>query len=260
MARARPAPKTDPVTDISAQTAQTLSPWASQAATQYNPDEDLKAIVATTVTGGFLYRNPATIFDLIDRGYVETNTEMTNEAGEMATRATDAGIARINGSTALTIQGNPVSGINAQGDEVKPPVGNTQAFEIDTDIAIVPATRGRNAAKRPEIYPFDALPLGGSFHVAANGDVKEQARKFGVTVSNANSRYKVDTGETETVIVTDYQIGADGKLAKDANNKWIRTSEHPETRPVRKPTRTFQLRVVDASDKRGSGLRVFRTL
>lgn len=262
MARARPAPKTAPATEIP---AQTLSPWAAQAVAQYNPEEDLKAIVAATVAGAFVYRNPNKITAIAE--FVETNPEMTNEAGDFATRANEAGIARVNG-VALTIQGGPGSGFNAQGNEVQTtangsgggentPVGK---IEIDTDVALVPATRGRNATKRPDIYPFDALPLGGSFHIPVSGDVKEQARKFSVTVSNANSRYKVETGETETVVVTDYQTGADGKLVKDANNKWIKIGEHQETRPVRNPTRTFQLRIVGADDKRGPGLRVFRTL
>lgn len=264
MARARPVPKPAPEAPAPAANP---NPWASQAAAQYNPEEDLKAIVAATVAGGFLYRDPNKITAIAE--FVETNPEMTNEAGEMATRATDAGVARANatagdGSYLVTMKVN--GGVEPA---ISVPVGN---FEIDTDVALIPATRGRNAVKRPEIYPFDALlppptppAPPHSFWVAPmNGvgvdQLKEQARKFSVTVSNANSRYKVETGEQETVVVTDYQIGANGKLVKDANNKWIKIGEHQETRPVRKPTRTFQLRIVGADDKRGPGLRVFRTL
>lgn len=253
MARARPAPKTVPATEIP---AQTLSPWAAQAVAQYNPEEDLKAIVVATLAGAFVYRNPMNLAPIAE--FIEKNPEMRNEAGEIAIRANDAGIARVNGSVDPRSNGAVQTTANGSGGGENIPVGK---IEIDTDVALIPATRGRNAMKRPDIYPFDALPLNGSFHIpVSGGDIKEQARKFSVTVSNANSRYKVETGETETVVVTDYQTGADGKLVKDANNKWIKVGEHQETRPVRNPTRTFQLRIVGADDKRGPGLRVFRTL
>jgi hypothetical protein len=164
----------------------------------------LGEIVKATLSGGFVYMSAAEVAPLVTAELVETNPAMTDEHGAIATRSTTKGNETVNTETTKAPRLSPAS------------------FEIDNDVAIPTIKRG--GGRGGNLYPFDNLAVGGSFHVAATDAKPNPAKSLASTVSSATKRYEA---------------------AKRSDG----------TPDVRK----FIVRSVDASDKRGAGARVFRT-
>jgi hypothetical protein len=91
--------------------------------------------------------------------------------GMVQAKATPQGIAALNGSAAVAA-----------------PAASTpkQVFKITEGIPLPPTKRG---GIRESTYPFDSLPVGGSFFVAATEKVPNPAKPLGSTVSSANKRF-----------------------------------------------------------------------
>lgn len=189
--------------------------------------------------GGSLMLTQAEGADLVNNGFATVDTSKT-EGDTAAVSLTDAGKASLN---------PPEAGAPAA------PSGSAK-FNIRTDVAMPETTtrRGRSGG-----YPFDALPIGGSFHVAATDKEPNPTTKLASSVSGANAKFAKPTGENKTVTVKTYERGDDGKFVKDADGKRVVASTSEETRPVMANTKTFEVRTVDASDPDGKGARVFRT-
>lgn len=137
------------------------------------------------------------------------------------------------------------------------PSAASSAFVIEDAVPLPGAKRG---GRGNTIYPFDALNVGQSFHVATTAENPTPAKSLASTVSSATARYAVEVaGQTEVVTLPVYQTDAAGKKVKDANGNWIKTGTRQETRPKMQETRKFTLRAVDASDPKGAGARVWRT-
>ena len=208
----------------------------------------LATIVEATKAGSVLYIPPVASSTLVTSGLVETNPAMSNADG-LATRATQKGLYYKMSDTSQT-QAAPV----AAASTVAVP-----AMAIDKGMALPPIKRNSfGATKRAPAYPFADLEVGDNLHIAATGDAK-LARVLAAAVSNANSRYAVATSESETVTQATYQVDAKGKREK-VNGHFVKTGEKQVTRPKMKHEREFTLRSVDATDPRGAGFRVFRTL
>jgi hypothetical protein len=175
----------------------------------------LGEIVKATLSGGFVYMSAAEVAPLVTAELVETNPAMTDEHGAIATRSTTKGNETVNteatNAPAATAAETP-----------KAPRPSPASFEIDNDVAIPTIKRG--GGRGGNLYPFDNLAVGGSFHVAATDAKPNPAKSLASTVSSATKRYEA---------------------AKRSDG----------TPDVRK----FIVRSVDASDKRGAGARVFRT-
>lgn len=172
-------------------------------------------VEATNSPTGFTYVSEAKAKPLVDRGLIELNTGMKNDAGHMAARATSAGISIIMGNT----EGNTDTGTE-----------NSTEFEIDEGIPLPTMTR-RN---RPALYPFDALEVGQSFHVAPTDERPNPAKSLASTVSSANKRYAVEVpGET-------------------------RVDRKGNTVPATRQERRFRVVKAEDNDPRGAGARVFR--
>ena len=131
-------------------------------------------VEATNSATGFTYVSEAKAKPLVDRGLIELNTGMKNDAGHFAARATTAGIE--------VIMGNNTEA--AQSDDA---TENTTQFELDNDVAIPESTRRTRTA----IYPFDSMEPGQSFHVPATAERPNPAKSLASTVSSANKRYAV---------------------------------------------------------------------
>lgn len=140
--------------------------------------------------------------------------------------------------------------------------GNTAAsstFGIDADIPMPGNNTGRRA--RSGGYPFEALEVGNSFHVAKPGDatLDELLTRISSSVSGARARFSVEIpGETETVKVKTYKKGDDNKFVKDGAGKRVVATETEETRPKTKLTRDFFAAKVDGNDPKGEGVRIWR--
>lgn len=187
----------------------------------------LAEIVAAGANGLF---TPAAVHGpLVEAGLVEINPAMVNEAGEIATRATQAGIESLD--SAATVADNATS----EATSATAATGETQKvktmFKIEDSIP-VPTISGRG--RGGNVYPFDQLEVGQSFFVANSEDKPNAAKSLASTVSSATARYAVP--------------------AEDGRTK---TNKKGETVPVMVETRKFIVRSVEENGVKGA--RVWRT-
>lgn len=120
-------------------------------------------------------------------------------------------------------------------------------YAIIADAVLPPAKkRGATGAGAPTIYPFNGLEVGQSFFVPVSEKHPDPVKTLGSTVSSANRRYAVPTGETKTIerAVRGEKnravIGPDGKKKMET-----------VTLPVLKYTRKFTIRGVEKGVKYG---------
>lgn len=141
----------------------------------------LENVIEATKADGFVYTPVEFHQPLVDQGLVEVNPEMTNEAGHIATRATEKAF----GNTMAT-------------EEIK--TAEKPKFEIESGVAIPEKVRNSTGlrAGRTPVYPFDSLEVGQSFFIPNKGD-KSAAKAMASTVAGANARHsQVVEGKTRT--------------------------------------------------------------
>lgn len=168
----------------------------------------LATIVAAGMEGMFV--SPAVFEPLELEGLVEVNREVTNEAGEVATRATQKGVDTVR-CEQLGIE-NPVT----YPDEKAAPVVKS-SFAIEDGIPM-PVSTGRG---RGNHYPFDALQVGQSFFVENTEAMPNASKSLASTVSSAKARYAV------------------------ADPERMKTNRKGEAVPVMNETRKFVVRAVE---------------
>lgn len=126
--------------------------------------EALPAIVAASqVEPYYMFTKFEISSYLVSEGFVVVNEEITNEAGEEATRATEKGIEKVMSETV-----------------------NETPVVSEFAIVDVPVVRKRSSGGRKASYPFDRLAVGQSFFVAG-----ATAKKLASTVSNAMKKYDI---------------------------------------------------------------------
>lgn len=188
----------------------------------------LAMIVAAGADG--LFTSAAVHGPLVEQGLVEINPGITNEAGEVATRATQKGIDSMNTNTGATP--TPTPGAAA----IK------SAFKLDDAVELPTIKRGGRGGN---VYPFDEMAKGQSFFVAATADKPDPAKSLASTVSSATARYAVEVeGETEEVEVKTYQLDDAGKRVK-RDGSFVVLSTATETRAKMQLTRQFVVRSVE---------------
>ena len=184
----------------------------------------LAEIVAAGANG--LFTAVAVHGPLVEAGLVEINPAMVNEAGEIATRATQAGIESLdNGETIGNNATSEATSATAETEKVK------TMFQIENDVP-VPAISGRG--RGGNVYPFDRLEVGQSFFVPNSESKPNAAKSLASTVSGANARYAVP--------------------AEDGSTK---TNKKGEVVPVMVKTRNFVVRRAEENGVKGA--RVWRT-
>lgn len=137
----------------------------------------LVAIVAAGENG--TYGKAADLQPLVDGSYVETNPGATNDAGEIAVRATAAGV---------ELAGTPVAPAAA---------APKSTFAIDDGFEL-PAGATRTKAAT---YPFELLAVGQSFFVGNTEAKPNAAKSLASTISSANKRYKTEDGSADRKFV-----------------------------------------------------------
>lgn len=166
--------------------------------------------------------------------FIEANIQMLDPANpsKAMVRITEAGAAF------LTAQVNPLNEAPSQA---------AAGFAIITDAVLPPSKRGSGLhGGAPKKYPFDDLPVGGSFFVAVSAKLPDPVKTLGSTVSSANMRFADKVGEKT---VTRAKRGKGNKLELDAaGNKIMETKQVPEY----KLTRKFEIRGVTAGTKYGT--------
>ena len=187
----------------------------------------LAEIVAAGANGLF---TPAAVHGpLVEAGLVEINPAMVNEAGEIATRATQAGIESLD-SGAIVVD-NATSEANSAIAETCKTEKVKSMFRIEDNVP-VPAISGRGRGVK--VYPFDQLEAGQSFFVANSESKPNAAKSLASTVCSATARYAVP--------------------AEDGSTK---TNKKGEVVPVMVETRKFVVRSVEEDGVKGA--RVWRT-
>ena len=133
------------------------------------------------------------------------------------------------------------------------------AFVIDNDVELSARTRNTLRAAK---YPFDALQVGQSFHIAATEDTPQPGKTVAGAVTNANTKYSHPdpSGELETRTLAIYEVDANGKRVRNAEGGYIKIGERTVERVKLIQDRHFTIRSVGNSDPRGAGARVFRDL
>ena len=187
----------------------------------------LAEIVAAGANGLF---TPAAVHgSLVEAGLVEINPAMVNEAGEIATRATQAGIESLDSGAIVvdnaTTEANSETAATGKTEKVK------TMFQIEDNVP-VPAISGRG--RGVNVYPFAQLEVGQSFFVANDESKPNAAKSLASTVSSATARYAVP--------------------AEDGSTK---TNKKGEVVPVMVETRKFVVRSVEEDGVKGA--RVWRT-
>ena len=187
----------------------------------------LSEIVAAGANGLF---TPAAVHGpLVEAGLVEINPAMVNEAGEIATRATQAGIESLDSGGIVvdnaTTEANSETAATGKTEKVK------SMLKIEDGVP-VPAISGRGRGVK--VYPFDQLEVGQSFFVPNCESKPNAAKSLASTVSSATARYAVP--------------------AEDGATK---TNKKGEVVPVMVETRKFVVRSVEEDGVKGA--RVWRT-
>lgn len=198
----------------------------------------LAMIVAAGENG--LASVPLSVYQpLAASGLVEVNSAAIEPNGNAPVRATAAGVAQVNGA--------PVP---------DPKPAATGGYSIDSGIE-VPAISGRGRGAST-VYPFEQMEIGNSFFVPATAERPDPAKQLASTVSAATARYQVakEPAEYKQVVNAVYAKGPDGKLARDAEGKLIKTGERTDTVQVMVQIRKFMIRGV--TEKGVAGARIWR--
>jgi len=189
----------------------------------------LTAIVAAGANGTFT--SPEAHDELVKNGFVEVNPGLTNEAGEIATRATQAGVDKVAEQTSTEEQ--PADDeVEEEAPAVEKETSNASGgFKIESGIEM-PSVLGRG--RGGNVYPFDQLEIGQSFFVPNSEDKPNASKSLASTVSSATARYSVE--------------------AEDGSTK---LNKRGEVVPVMIEVRKFIVRSVEESGVKGA--RVWRT-
>ena len=183
----------------------------------------LAEIVAAGANGLF---TPAAVHGpLVEAGLVEINPAMVNEAGEIATRATQAGIESLDSGAIVVDNATSETAATGKTEKLK------TMFQIENDVP-VPAISGRG--RGGNVYPFEVLAVGQSFFVPNSESKPNAAKSLASTVSSATARYAVP--------------------AEDGSTK---TNKKGEVVPVMVETRKFVVRRAEEDGVKGA--RVWRT-
>jgi len=183
----------------------------------------LENVVEATKAGTFVYTSAAVHVPLIEAGLVEINPAITNEAGEIATRATEKGIETV---TSTTTQETAAVETAAAA-----PVIASSGFAIEAGVPM-PSISGRG--RTGTAYPFDKMEPGHSFFVPNSEDKPNAAKSLASTVSSATARYAVPAADGST-----------------------KANKAGEQVPVMVETRKFIVRSVEENGVKGA--RVWRT-
>lgn len=218
-----------------------------------------KAQLAHTPVGPVAERGAA----LLTRIYNEGGLYLTQDEAkdEIAAGNITANEQDVQGDRALCML------TNAGASLVTPAtVASSASFEIDTDVPM-PTQTVKRGGKRGSKYPFDDLPVGGSFHVPVSADMPDPVAALASSITGARRRHSVPMVDDknrailEDVEKVTYEIDQKtGKRVKDANGKWIVTGKVTVQEQKMKPLRDFMAVKVGAEDKKGPGARVFRKL
>jgi hypothetical protein len=177
--------------------------------------------------GGFIYTSRSDHEQFLSQGLVEVNASMCDDEGKIATRCTQLGFQWLEQEELEQQEKNtPWNGQEISADKepefVEHVVSNSQGktfngFKIEKDVP-PPKARIRQSSN---VYPFDSLEIGESFFVPNTVEKPDIAKTLSSTVSSANARYAVETGETKI----SRRTGEETKVKRQTRNFIVRPVE-----------------------------------
>lgn len=171
----------------------------------------LREIVAATQEGSFAYTSEGVHEKLIEHGFVEVNPEIKDETGDIATRATQAGIDYASevlnmGGLPLESEGESASQVGLIGEradalakEVVEHIAKTKASVVIEKGVPVPS-KGLAYAQRRQAFPFDELEVEDSFFIKPTESKPEPWKSYASTVSNSTRSFAVPDSSGEMVV------------------------------------------------------------
>lgn len=188
----------------------------------------LKAIVAATASGNHYFVSQDEGKPLLGHNppLIVVNFDIM-QGDKAASKATDVGIAMVNGNSAAAAPAAATA------------VGS--AFSIMKGVELPASRRGAGLhGGAPKKYPFEGMEVGDSFFVAVSEDTPNPLKTLGSTVSSANMRYAEEIpGETRTV--ERVKRGKDRKAVVENGEKVYETV----TLPKYNFTRKFEIRGIE---------------
>lgn len=167
----------------------------------------LREIVAATQEGSFAYTSEGVHEKLIEHGFVEINPEIKDETGDIATRATQAGIDYA--SEVLNMGGLPLESASQVGligeradalaKEVVEHIAKTKA-SIAIEKGVPLPSKGYAFVQRRQAFPFDELDIEDSFFIKSTESKPEPWKSYASTVSNATRSFAVPDSSGETIV------------------------------------------------------------
>ncbi len=185
----------------------------------------LKAIVAATASGNHYFVSQDEGKPLLGHNppLIVVNFDMM-QGEKAASKATEAGIAMVNGNAAAPAAATVVG----------------SAFSIMKGVELPASRRGAGLhGGAPKKYPFEGMDVGDSFFVPVSEDTPNPLKTLGSTVSSANMRYAEETGEMREV--NRVKRGKDRKAVVENGEKVYETV----TLPKYNFTRKFEIRGIE---------------
>lgn len=181
-------------------------------------------VVAATLKGGYLFVDDITREILLKKDLVEVNPEIKNDNGEIATRATEKGLAEAKSQTTS----NEVN--TSSVDSGAKPKEEKTMFEIEAkpnDFELPKAKKGGSTAGAAK-YPFAEMDVDTSFFVPNSACKTKEAVKtminacakankaFGKPAVNADGTAKMRTTRTGQTQATEFvRVYKAGPYTKD---------------------------------------------
>lgn len=171
---------------------------------------------------------------LVDQGLIEVNKEDVQDEGDAATYAAKLTQKAFDGMPKQS--GQPASSGPAKASD----------FAIFTNATPPESKRGVGREAGPSKYPFDDMPVNGSFFVPVSDETPDPLKTLGSAVSNATNKYRVDTGKTESKERT--KRGEGNKAVLDTEGKKFKETV---TVPIYDYPRKYIIRGVKKDQKCG---------
>lgn len=171
----------------------------------------LLEIAAATQEGSFAYTSESVHEKLIEHGFVEINPEIKDETGDIATRATQAGIDYASevlnmGGLPLESEGESASQVGLIGERADALAKETAEHIAKTKASVaiekgVPLpSKGYAFVQRRQAFPFYELEVEDSFLIKATESKPEPWKSYASTVSNATRSFAVPDSSGEMVV------------------------------------------------------------
>ena len=162
------------------------------------PDLDLlKKIVDATANEGHTFSSVMDFTHLESLGLIESNSDLMDDDGDVAVRATQAGFDLIYPDHEISMpEPTPAPEAEIQTPAITPAItkGNTMSFVIEDSIEIPTKTAKRGRVAGTTKYPFAQLQVGQSFYVPASEKTPSPAKAMLSAVSAVIRSYANETG------------------------------------------------------------------